>query len=165
MFTWFYLMINLGGLSVIISTNIEKYFSFWLAFLVPMAVFTGCIIVLAVGRRQYIDNPPNGSLIVRACKVTATAFRLRWKGGKKDDCHHILDYAREALLPINCGDGDSVTNLDQNKFIEDLKQAWRACRVFAFYPFYWLCCNQLSGNSVSQAAQMNVGMFIDSLGN
>lgn len=121
-----------------------------------MIVFTGSIFVLLIGRRRYIRNPPSGSLIVRAFRVIRTAIRMRWKLGKQEGKNNLLDYAKE-IEPTN----DSVENKeDNNQFIEDLKQALRACRVFAFYPFYWVCYNQLIGNLTSQAAQMNVGKVI-----
>lgn len=74
---------------------------------------------------------------------------MRWKLGKHDAKTHILDYAKDD------------NNRDNDQFIDELKQAIRACRVFAFYPFYWVCYNQLIGNLTSQAAQMNVGKTCD----
>jgi proton-dependent oligopeptide transporter, POT family len=145
LFNWFYWAINLGALSSIVTTNVEKYHSFWLAFLIPLIVFNGSIIVLLVGRRRLVRAPPNGSLLVRAFRTTKTAVQMRWTLGKQDAKKHILDYAKDE------------NNRDSDQFIDELKQAIRACRVFAFYPFYWICYNQLVGNLTSQAAQMNVG--------
>ena len=42
--------INIGALSSLITMNIEKYHSFWLAYLIPLIAFFGAIIVLFVGR-------------------------------------------------------------------------------------------------------------------
>lgn len=157
MFNWFYWTINIGALSSIITTNIEKYSSFWLAYLVPAVVFTGSMVVLFFGRRKFILKPPSGSLLVRAARVTWMAIRVRLRLGKQPDRPHLLDYAKE-----NPSSDDSATSASSshNQFIDDLKQAWRACYVFAFYPFYWISYNQLSNNMVSQAAQMNVGQSI-----
>ncbi|CAF2924617.1 unnamed protein product [Rotaria sp. Silwood2] len=110
-----------------------------------------------IGRHRYIHTPPNGSLIVRAYRVTITAIRIRWRLGKKHDNQHILDYAKESLLPINYGGKETVTESDQNRFINDLKQVWSVCRVFVFFPFYWICSTQVYSNFISQAAQMDVG--------
>ncbi|CAF0902767.1 unnamed protein product [Adineta steineri] len=153
LFNWFYWAINLGALSSIITTNIEKYHSFWLAYLIPLIVFMGAIIVLIVGRRRYIRAPPNGSLLIQAFHVIKIAFQLRWKLGKQDHIKHFLDYAKQ----VQTSNETTETNAIVNEFINDLKQAIHACRVFAFYPFYWLCYNQIVGNLTSQAAQMNVG--------
>jgi dipeptide/tripeptide permease len=151
MFSWFYWMINIGALSSIITTNIEKYHSFSLAYLLPLLVFTGSIIVLVIGRNQYIKKPPNGSLLIRAGRLIVTATQVRWRLGKQQQQAHILDYAKDTVLESN-----------HNQFIEELKQALRACRVFCFYPFYWLAYGQLSNNMISQAAQMNVGKSVAS---
>ena len=160
MFSWFFWTINFGGLSTIISTNVEKYYSYWLAFLLPVTVFMGSIVVLVVGRSRYIRTPPSESIIVRAYRVTMTALRIRWRLGKDYHAEHILDLAKDTLLPINGSGKETALDSDQNQFINDLKQAWRACRVFAFYPFFWVCSIQIGGNMVAQAAQMNVGKFL-----
>jgi POT family proton-dependent oligopeptide transporter len=118
------------------------------------------MIVLLVGRRRYIRTPPNGSLLIRAFRITNTAIRLRWKLGKQEDKKHILDYAKETESPSENINTKGKTEQNTNQFINDLKQAIRACRVFAFYPFYWICYNQLVGNLTSQAAQMNVGKIL-----
>ena len=108
-------------------------------------MFNGSIIVLLVGRRRLVRTAPNGSLLLRAFRTTKTAVQMRWKLGKQDAKKHFLDYAKDE------------SNQGNDQFVDDLKQAIRACRVFVFYPFYWLCYNQLVGNLTSQAAQMNVG--------
>jgi POT family proton-dependent oligopeptide transporter len=150
----------LGALSSLITTNAEKYHSFWLAYLIPLIVFNGSIIVLIVGRPRYIRNPPNGSLIIRSFRVIQTAIKMRWKLGKQDNKEHLLDYAKDIESLNENINKTRGTKQNINQFIDDLKQAIRACRVFAFYPFYWICYNQLVGNLTSQAAQMNVGKIV-----
>ena len=160
MFNWFYWTINFGALSSIVTTNIEKYYTFWLAYLVPMLVFTGSIAVLFLGRDRYIRKPPRGSLLVRAARVVVSAFQLRWRLGKQPNREHILDYVKETPSLTDREDNDmTVAESSHNRFIDDLKQALSACRVFAFYPFYWISYNQISNNMISQAGQMNVGAF------
>jgi proton-dependent oligopeptide transporter, POT family len=39
-------------------------------------------------------------------------------------------------------------------FVEELKRALRACKVFALYPVFWVCYGQFSSNFVTQASQM-----------
>lgn len=163
MFNWFYWAINLGSLSLIITTNIEKYHSFWLAYLVPTVVFIGAIIALIIGRNRYVQKPPSGSLLIRAIRVTVTAIQMRCRLGRQSDRPNLLDYAKTMSSPIDHNGKETVTELSNNQFIDDLKKAVRACRVFAFYPLYWICYNQLGTNLVSQAAQMNVGEFMTSL--
>ncbi|UJR19089.1 hypothetical protein I4U23_022220 [Adineta vaga] len=157
MFNWFYWAINIGALSLILTTNIEKYLSFWLAYLIPTVVFVGAIIVLIIGRNRYVQKAPSGSLLIRATRVTATAIRMRWRMGKQSDRSSLLDYAKVIPSSIDHNELETGTEANNNQFIDDLKKAVRACRVFAFYPLYWICYNQFGTNLVSQAAQMNVG--------
>lgn len=147
MFNWFYWGINLGALSALITTNVEKYHSFWLAYFIPLVIFNGSILVLLIGRRSFLRVPPQGSLLLRACQVIKKAIGMRWKLGKQNPPKHFLDYAKDEETDKN----------DTSQFIDDLKQAFRVCRVFLFYPFYYICYNQMMNNLISQAAQMNVG--------
>ncbi|CAF2518636.1 unnamed protein product [Rotaria sp. Silwood2] len=160
MFNWFYWAINIGSLSLIATTNIEKYHSFWLAYLLPTVAFIAAIVVLIIGRNQYIQKPPSGSLIIRAARVTMTAIRMRRKLGKQPDRPDFLDYAKDMSSESDINEQETDSKLSNNEFVDDLKKAVRACRVFAFYPFYWICYNQFGTNLVSQAAQMNVGEFM-----
>ena len=135
-------------------TSVEKYHSFWLANLTALIIFPGFIFVLFIGRRRYVRMPPSGSLVVHGFRVTLTAVGNRWKSGKQLNNKHLLDYAK-VTVPYIIGEA-SITP-SENQFIDDLKQTMHACRVFALFPFYWICYNQTLGNLVSQAAQMNVG--------
>ena len=35
-------------------------------------------------------------------------------------------------------------------YINELKRGLAACRVFLFYPIYWLACSQILNNFISQ---------------
>ncbi|CAF1202255.1 unnamed protein product [Adineta steineri] len=220
MFSWCYWATNAGSLTAkIITPTVEKYHSFWLAYLITLMTIPGCIIILLIGRRRYIRVPPVGSIIVRAFRITWRAIRNRWKLGKQSNNEHFLDYAKETTLSdknkIEIIISNEVETIAQNKietilpdeieitmqneveistqnkietitqneieitiqneveiitpkkvettiktdnqFINDLKQTFRACRVFIFFPIFWMCYNQAVANLISQAAQMNVG--------
>ncbi|CAF4462076.1 unnamed protein product [Rotaria sp. Silwood2] len=157
MFNWFYWAINIGALSSIVTTNTEKYHSFWLAYLLPLIVFIGAIVVLIVGRNRYVQKPPSGSLLIRAGRVIGTAIQKRWRFGKQPNHRNLLDYAKETSPQVDENGRGIVAVVNNNAFVDDLKKAVRSCRVFLFYPFYWICYNQMSTNLISQAAQMNVG--------
>ncbi|CAG8803151.1 5135_t:CDS:2 [Gigaspora margarita] len=73
-FHWFYLAINIGGLSPIITTNIEKYHSFWLAYLIPLLMFFFAISVLLAGKNKLIKKPPNGSVLLNCFRVIRVAI-------------------------------------------------------------------------------------------
>ncbi|GAA5803696.1 hypothetical protein HPULCUR_009179 [Helicostylum pulchrum] len=62
-FNYFYWGINIGSLSAIATTELEKNVGFWPAYLLPTLMFIPCIIVVILGRKQYVLNPPR-----EACK-------------------------------------------------------------------------------------------------
>lgn len=51
--------------------------------------------------------------------------------------------------------GTTTVPWDDN-FIDELKRALVACRVFLFYPVYWLVYGQMVSNFVSMAGTMEV---------
>jgi proton-dependent oligopeptide transporter, POT family len=124
-----------------------------------LIVFHGSIIALFVGRRRFRRTSPHGSLLLRAYHVISRAVRNRWTIGKQLDKKHLLDYAKDVVTSDNEQNASMSDKNDHNRFVDDLKQAIHVCRVFALYPFYAVCYNQLIGNLTSQAAQMNVGKY------
>ncbi|CAF1620133.1 unnamed protein product, partial [Adineta ricciae] len=155
LFNWFYWAANFGAfIAELITPTVEKYHSFWLAYFLASAIFPCCIIVLFVGRRRFTRQSPTGSLVVRAFRVTWNALANRWKLGKQSANEHLLDYAKGRHVS---NDTKRTTEQTKNEFIDDLKQTFHACRVFVFFPLFWMCFNQEVTNLTSQAAQMNVG--------
>lgn len=63
-FNMFYWSINIGGLSAIATTNLEKNVGFWAAYLLPTLMFIPCMIVVLAGRKYYKQSPPRGSIYV-----------------------------------------------------------------------------------------------------
>lgn len=49
---------------------------------------------------------------------------------------------------------DAARPVYGDQFIEEMKRALVACRVFCFYPIYWLLYGQMSSNFVSMAGTM-----------
>ncbi|CAF1465192.1 unnamed protein product [Adineta steineri] len=153
MFHYFYLVVSVGSLASILATLIEKYHSFWLSYLIPFVVFFITIIVLLTGRHRYVKIPPTGSLLVKSFNAIRTAFVLRRKYGKTlPPMASLLDYSKPSMYTTT----KENFNWDDT-FIENLKQAFNASKIFLFFPIYTLCTNQIHGNLISQAAQMNTG--------
>ncbi|UJR17654.1 hypothetical protein I4U23_004550 [Adineta vaga] len=147
LFNWLCCAYSLGTLvSMIILTIVERYHSFWLAYLIPLGIFPASLIVLFITRQRYIRVPPTQSMLVHVFRVTYIALTNRWRLGKQQNKKHWLDYAKE-----------TVEMEHRNQFIDDFKETLHACRLFVFFPFFWICYNQISGNLTSQAAQMNTG--------
>ncbi|KAF3931142.1 hypothetical protein ABW20_dc0109603 [Dactylellina cionopaga] len=143
----FYLMINIGSLSTLVTTPLEKYVGFWAAYLLPLAMFIAGFIILISGRKKYIDRPPKGS-------VVTDSFKAIWIG--------ISNGRLDAAKPSR---GRPHLPWDDT-FIDELKRALVACQVFLFFPIYWLVFNQMMNNFISQAGQMELhGIPNDMLGN
>jgi POT family proton-dependent oligopeptide transporter len=63
-----------------------------------------------------------------------------------------MDAAKPSWQAANGGNRPNLPWDDH--FIDELKRALVACRVFCFFPIYWVVYGQFSGNFVTQAAQM-----------
>lgn len=95
----------------------------------PFCFFFVGLFTLVVGKKHYVIRPPKGSVLLDAIRALAIAAKSGFK----------MDAARPVY-------GD--------QFIEELKRALIACRVFCFYPVYWLLYGQMSSNFVSMAGTM-----------
>ncbi|KAJ5138897.1 uncharacterized protein N7515_003745 [Penicillium bovifimosum] len=136
----YYWGVNIGGLSGIATTELEKIYGFWAAFLLPLCSLAVSLVAFFIGRRRYIQHKPQAGTLMRVFKVLGLAI----VPGK-----FSLSYAtashQESL-------GRTVTWTDS--FIAEFRVALIACRVWLIYPIVWLCFNQNQTNLVSQAANM-----------
>jgi POT family proton-dependent oligopeptide transporter len=137
----FYGCINLGSLSLLATPYMERDVGFWSAYLLCLCMFACGTLVLIVGRKYYVVRPPQGSIITDAFKALGIMIVNR-----------NMDAAKPSWQAAN---GGKRTNLPwDDHFIDELKRALIACRVFCFFPIYWVVYGQFSGNFVTQAAQM-----------
>ena len=133
--------INIGSLSSVATTTLEQRLGFTSAFALPAVVFGIALAILLLGKSKYTSVPPEGS-------VTTKAFQYLWllvrsKGSFKQAKEHVsTKYSIGHTLPWD------------DAFAADLYLALQACKIFAFYPFFWLAFAQISTNLVSQAGTM-----------
>lgn len=132
----FYLSINIGSLSVLATPYMEDYVGFWSAFLMCTCVFIVGFGVLLSGQKYYVVRPPKGSIIT-------DAFRAMWIMA----VNRNMDAPKPSYLAEYGGNYKTPWS---DQFIDELKRALVACKVFAFYPIYWVCYGQFSNNFVSQ---------------
>ncbi|TQB69084.1 hypothetical protein MPDQ_002379 [Monascus purpureus] len=138
----FYGCINVGSLSLLATPFMERDVGFWSAYLLCLCMFVIGIIVLVMGRKFYVVRPPQGSVITDAFKALWIMIINR-----------NLDAPKPSWQEAN---GGRRTNLPwDDHFIDELKRALVACKVFAFYPVYWVVYGQFSSNFVTQAEQMD----------
>ncbi|PLB37576.1 peptide MFS transporter [Aspergillus candidus] len=137
----FYGCINIGSLSLLATPYMERDVGFWSAFLLCLCMFFVGTVVVIGGRKLYVVRPPQGSIIT-------DAFKALWI--------MIMNRNMDAAKPTwQAANGGRRTNLPwDDHFIDELKRALIACRVFCFYPIYWVVYGQFSNNFVTQAGQM-----------
>lgn len=136
----FYACINIGCLSLLATPFMEKYEGFWTAYLMCFFMFCVGVAILIFCRGKYIVRPPQGSIITDAFKALGIM---------------LVNRNTEAAKPSwRAANGKNKPVPWNDHFIDELKRALRACKVFCFYPVFWVCYGQFSSNFVSQAAQM-----------
>ncbi|KJY00235.1 MFS peptide transporter Ptr2 like protein [Zymoseptoria brevis] len=139
----FYMCINIGSLSSILTTNMELHIGFWSAYLLCFFTFLAGFATLIMGKEKYIMHPPEGSVIPRALRVC-------WIGLK----NRSLNAAKDQYLRTT--PGSQVSTPWDDVFVEEVRRALSACKVFLFFPVYWLVQGQMVNNLVSQAGQMQL---------
>ncbi|KAK1955880.1 POT family protein [Colletotrichum sublineola] len=136
----FYWCINLGSLSLMATPWMEKYKGFWTAYLMCFCVFNIGIATLVLRRKSFVNRPPQGSVITDAFKALGMMIASR-----------NLDAAKPSWRAANGKEKPVPWN---DHFVDELKRALRACKVFLFYPIFWVCYGQFSTNFITQAGQM-----------
>ncbi|KAJ5325188.1 Peptide transporter [Penicillium brevicompactum] len=136
----FYGCINVGSLSLLATPYMEKYIGFWSAYLLCLCMFMVGTLVVILGRKFYVVRPPQGSIITDAFRALFIMIKNRDMDAPKPSWQTERH-------------GSTAVTWDDH-FIDELKRALVACRVFAFYPIYWVVYGQFSSNFVTQAGQM-----------
>ncbi|KAF2008440.1 PTR2-domain-containing protein [Aaosphaeria arxii CBS 175.79] len=137
----FYMCINIGSISAIATTTLELHVGFWSAYLLPLIMFCVGYFILIAGKDRYVIRPPQGGVI-------GNCFRAIWIGVKNGFDLEKSKPSRQPRpnIPYPWTDG----------FVDELRTALLACKVFLFYPVYWVTFSQMATNFVSQAGQMQL---------
>lgn len=131
-YTVFYGCINLGCLCMLATPYMERDVGFWSAYLMCTLVFFVGTGILIYGRTKYVHKPPNGTIIT-------DAFRIIWIMIKNRN----MDAPKQATQPATGEPWDP-------HFVEEVKRALVGCKVFTFFPIFWVIYGQFSSNFVSQ---------------
>jgi len=139
----FYMCINVGSISAIATTMLELHVGFWSAYLLPLAMFCVGYVILVRGKKQYIIKPPQGGVI--------------------GDCFHALYMASRHNFSLDAAKASAQHHSAlrsritwSDAFIDELRTTLQACKVFLFFPIYWVCFSQMMNNFISQAGQMEL---------
>ncbi|KAF9235366.1 proton-dependent oligopeptide transporter family, partial [Melanogaster broomeanus] len=167
-YMYFYLFINIGALvGQIGMVYAEKYVGFWLAYTLPTIVFLVSPIFLWLGYGKYRTSPPTGSVLATAFRVWRHAAKGRWSWNPVKCISQLTadDFWESAKPSKVVGEKPQWMEFDDN-WVDELRRGVKACSVFAWFPIYWLCYNQLNNNLTSQAATMDThGLPNDVLSN
>lgn len=131
----FYFAINIGSLSLLATPYMEKIIGFWTAFLLGFCMFVFGTTVLILGKKFYVVRPPQGSVIT-------DAFKAMWM--------MIVNRNMDAPKPSYQAARGGKSVLWDDFFIDELKRALSAMRIFIFFPIFFVIYGQFSSNFVSQ---------------
>ena len=131
----FYFAINIGSLSLLATPYMERLIDFWTAFLLGLCMFIFGTTVLILGKKFYVVRPPQGSVITDAFKAMGMMITNRNMDAPKPS--------------YQAAHGGKAVHWD-DFFIDELKRALSAMRIFIFFPVFFVIYGQFSSNFVSQ---------------
>ncbi|KAG2418128.1 hypothetical protein HFD88_001229 [Aspergillus terreus] len=146
----YYWMVNIGGLSALVTTLLEKYVGYWVAYLIPLCMTALSVVPLLAWRHTFVRRAPSGSILPQAGRAMVYGIRegFQMDGAKPE----TQQEKHQRQVPWT------------DTFIDELKSGLLACRVFLLFPLHWLCLNQTFNNLISQAGQMvNSGVPNDTI--
>ncbi|KAH8650925.1 peptide transporter PTR2-A [Tricladium varicosporioides] len=159
-YIYFYLLINVGSLTGSLAMIYsEHYVGFWLSYTLPTLVFCVCPVTLFYFKKHYTLSPPTGSVMAKAYKLIALAFKGKWSWNMKTTIKNFKDPDFwNRVKPSNIAPADRPEWMTfDDEWVDEVRRGLLACKVFLWYPLYWLAYNQMTGNLVSQASTMNLG--------
>ncbi|CAE6461342.1 unnamed protein product [Rhizoctonia solani] len=170
-FMYFYLMINIGSLSSIATTEVELHIGFWLSYLIPTIMYIVVPLVLFFGRNLYIKYPPRGSIHLEALQVLRRVYKDVWSWNPIEMVHRMRDPTKwDKARPNQLGLSSTIEQSGElskedkkrmglptwdDTFVDEMKRTVNAVKVFVFFPLYWVPYNQMTNNIVSQAGTMS----------
>ncbi|CAG8729272.1 7452_t:CDS:2, partial [Ambispora leptoticha] len=144
---YLYFTLAIGYLAPTITTNIEKYHSFWLAFLIMALVFSIGIVLYSWSRRWFIETKTSGLQLWKSILVIRMAIARGFN----------FENTKPSKIPQREHEHSNI--IWDDKFVEELRTTIQASKVLLFLSIYWMCYGQMSSNLISQAATMETGIF------
>jgi POT family proton-dependent oligopeptide transporter len=140
-FTTFFIYVNIGSVTSMVTTPVEKYYGFTAAFALPLVVFLVELVIILASKDRYVSLPPDKSLLFNAGRVLWIALKNRGN----------FDHARPSFQD----EENPAERLPwDDKFVDDIHNTLVASKVFVLYPFFWAAYAQYMTNFISQAATM-----------
>ncbi|KAL6450795.1 PTR2 Peptide transporter PTR2 [Candida maltosa Xu316] len=131
---------------VIATTELEAHVGFWAAYLLPFCFFFVAVVALALGRNVYVKIPIGDKIVNKTFKCAWTSLVNGFK----------FESAKPSVHPEKSFPWD-------DHFVEEVKRTIYACKVFIFYPVYWVVYGSMLGLLTPQGAGMTQTMPNDFL--
>jgi len=155
-YIYFYLLINMGSLTGSLAMVYSEHFvGFWLSYTLPTICYLLCPMILVFFKKHYKLTPPTGSVMGKAFKLIRFAMKKSPKANKFKD-EGFWERVKPSALRSSGDTLPSWMTFD-DAWVDEVRRGLLACKVFLWYPLYWLAYNQMTGNLVSQANTMNLG--------
>lgn len=152
-YLYFYFLINCGSICGSIAMVYSEHFvGFWLSFTLPTICYLLCPGILMVMKKHYKLSPPTGSVMGKAFKLMGLAIKKSpRKNVFKDD-----DFWSRVKPSAYRSRGETMPAwlTFDDEWVDEVKRGIVACKVFLWFPLYWLAYNQMMNNLVSQANTM-----------
>ncbi|KAG9238596.1 MFS peptide transporter-like protein Ptr2 [Amylocarpus encephaloides] len=154
-YIYFYLLINIGSLcGSLAMVYSEHYVGFWLSFTLPTIIYALCPLTLWFFKKHYKLSPPTGSVMGKAAKLIKFAFKGQCKRNFADP--NFWNKVKPSSLRARGEPLPEWMTFD-DEWVDEVRRGVLACKVFLWYPLYWLAYNQMTNNLVSQANTMELG--------
>ncbi|TFK50328.1 PTR2-domain-containing protein [Heliocybe sulcata] len=153
MLMMYYWAINVGALFQLATSYSEKDVGYWLAYLTPTILFLLVPLALTWVYKRLVKYPPQGSGTLHAVKaftlmIRRGGFLTVLKGGDKS-----WNSAKPSVILAQGGEGVKPVAWD-DEFVDDLRKTFNACKVFAFFPVWYIADGGLTTIQNSMAASM-----------
>jgi POT family proton-dependent oligopeptide transporter len=157
-YLWFYAAINFGSCGAISASFLARDHGYWAAYLVPTCIFCLVPFVLLAGKKQYVKTPPRGSILLETWRVISMSMSRAWSFNPVTTLHNMRrdDFWDPAKPSTYAGGSLPVKITWDEEFVGEVARTCSACKVFLFFPIFWLCYSQIDGNLGTMAAAMTL---------
>jgi POT family proton-dependent oligopeptide transporter len=157
-YLWFYFAINVGSCCAISASFLARDKGYWVAFLVPTVVIALIPSVLLLGRKSYVTTPPRRSVLLDTFRVIGMCLGPALSVNPARTLRNIKEpnFWNVAKPSHYSNEERPKKVLWDDEFVGEVVRTVKACAVFLFMPFFWLCYSQIDGNLGTVAGGMTL---------
>ncbi|KAJ7236842.1 peptide/h+ symporter protein [Mycena rebaudengoi] len=142
-YLYFYMAINFGATGAISASFLARDNGYWVCY--------PC-------RNSYVKTPPRGSILLETFRVIGMCIRARWSLNPIATWKNIRGPGFwDPAKPSTYAGGEVPAKITwDDEFVGEVDRTMKACKVFLFFPIFWLCYSQIDGNLGTVAAGMTL---------